>query len=267
MFLVLDVGNTNITVALFQQNQQLIVSWRTATDPRKTADDYTAWLLPLLEKNQVAVSAIHHIVLASVVPDTDYPLKTFLRQLFRQEPMLVTAATAKVEVRLPFQHEVGADRLVNAYAARRLYRAPAIILDFGTATTFDVLDTDGAYIGGVIAPGPNLSLQALYNAAAKLPKIAISRPSHVLGQTTVTAMQSGLYWGYVSLIEGLLRRLQQEVFTGKPEPLVIATGGLARLFADSMPQIAVHDLDLTVKGLALLATDQGTPGLTQHADF
>jgi type III pantothenate kinase len=261
MLLAIDAGNTNTTFALFTDSGEQQAVWRTKTDSGKTADDYTVWLWAMLARRGLAQTAITRAILASVVPESDYALRMLCRELFGQEPRRVTADTVPMPVSLPNPQEVGADRLVNAFAAAKLYGAPAIVIDFGTATTFDVIqrtaDGKAAYAGGVIAPGLNLSLEALYHAAAKLPKVAVARPAHVVGRGTVGAIQSGLYWGYVSLVEGLLARISAEAFPDAA-PMILSTGGLGRLLSREIPVIACYDADLTMKGLQLLDKERLT---------
>jgi type III pantothenate kinase len=222
--------------------------WRTATDPRRTADEYAVWLIQLLNIVGIGREGIKDSIIASVVPDGLYELKTFCRRYFESEPLVIGEGDVNLGVKaLIDRPEVaGADRLVNAAEAHRLYGGPAIVVDFGTATTFDVVDGDGNYAGGVIAPGPNLSVEALYRATAQLPRIAMKRPASVIGRDTVPAMQSGVYWGYVGLVEGIVERIKAEF--GRPMK-VITTGGLAPLFADAIPAIEHLDADLTLRGL------------------
>lgn len=250
MLLTIDCGNTNIVFALYEGEQQRGV-WRLSTDHRRTADEYGVWLTQLMELGGLHRELVTGAIIASVVPDMVFALKGLVRRYFNCDPQIVGQDGIKlgIPIRLDRPEEVGADRLVNAMAAHELYGGPLIVIDFGTATTFDVVDDDGGYIGGVICPGINLSLEALYMAASKLPGIAITRPKSVIGKSTVPAMQSGVYWGYISLIEGLVRRIRAEV--NKPMK-VIATGGLAPLFKDDAGVIDVVDGDLTLRGLAMI---------------
>ena len=265
MLLAIDAGNTNTTFALFTDSGAQRAVWRTKTDSGKTADDYAAWLWAALARQNLPHTDITRAILASVVPESDYALRMLCREMFGHEPYRITADTVPMQVSLPNPQEVGADRLVNAFAAWKLYGAPAVVIDFGTATTFDVItcgpDGAAAYSGGVIAPGLNLSLEALYHAAAKLPKVAVARPPHVVGRGTVGAIQSGLYWGYVSLIEGLLARIAAEAFppvSAGESPIILSTGGLGRLLSREIPAIACYDPDLTMKGLQLLDKERYT---------
>ncbi len=249
MLLAIDAGNTNIVFAAFQ-GDVLKGSWRCATDRQRTKDEYDVLLSHWLAGLGLKPADFHNTIIASVVPDIDFTLKSLCRQTFNCEPIVVAhgAVDLDINVLLPRPHEVGADRLVNAIAARARYGTPLVIIDFGTATTFDVVDDEG-YRGGVIAPGINLSLKALHMAAAKLPSVNVARPEKVIGTTTIEAMQSGVYWGYVSLIEGIVTRMRTEF----KKPLkVIATGGLSPLFQTGTPMIEAVDADLTLLGLRLI---------------
>lgn len=254
MLLAIDVGNTNTGFALFGPGGAMRAAWRCRTDSARTADEYAAWLAPLLSMGGFSFGDAKDIIVASVVPDANFNLSELGRLYFKAAPRFIDSQMvieAGMPIRIDKPQEAGADRLVNAIAVKKRYGAPAIVIDFGTATTFDVLAPDGSFIGGVIAPGINLSCNALYQASAKLPKIDIKRPSRAIGANTVEAMQSGIYWGYVSLISGLLERCVAEI-GGDKAPAVIATGGLARVFAPDMPFITQLDDDITTYGLYLL---------------
>jgi len=250
MLLTIDCGNTNIVFALYDGEQQRGV-WRISTDHRRTADEYGVWLTQLMDLEGLKRNIVSGAIIASVVPDMLFALKGLVRRYFNCDPQIVGQDGIKlsIPIRLDRPEEVGADRLVNAVAAHQLYGGPLIVIDFGTATTFDVIDSDGGYLGGVICPGINLSLEALYMAASKLPGIAITRPKSVIGKSTVPAMQAGVYWGYISLIEGLVRRIKSEMDKAMK---VIATGGLAPLFKEDAGVIDIVDGDLTLRGLAMI---------------
>ncbi len=247
MLLAIDVGNTNTVFALYDGENSL-ADWRIATDTRRTADEYFVWLNHLMTLSDVAADAIDSVIIATVAPQTLFNLKTLGRKYFRTEPMVVGEEGCDIgmDIRLTRPSEIGADRVVNARAALSRYGTDLIIVDFGTATTFDVVDSDGAYAGGVIAPGVNLSLAALEAAAAKLPRVAVDRPDCVIGTDTVSAMQSGVYYGYIGLIEGVCQRIIQE---HRKDMKVIATGGLSPLFAAGTKSIDVVDDSLTMRGL------------------
>ncbi|NQU59467.1 MAG: type III pantothenate kinase [Rhodospirillales bacterium] len=248
MLLAIDSGNTNTVFAIFDEDGTVLGEWRASSTPERTADEYGVWLMQLLALNNIDRVSIKSAIIATVVPTTLFGLKTLCRTYFNADPLVVGEEGVElgIDVLLDQPQEVGADRLVNAISAHQRYGGPLIIVDFGTATTFDVVDGDGNYTGGVIAPGINLSQEALHMAAAKLPRVAISRPERVIGKGTVEAMQSGIYWGYLSMIEGVVQRITVE-FGAKMK--VIATGGLAPLFADSTDLIECADPDLTMRGL------------------
>ena len=246
MLLAIDSGNTNTVFAIFD-GEVLVSQWRAATAADRTADEYAVWLSQLMGLESLAAGTIVGAIIATVVPQTLFSLRLLCRRYFGCEAMVVGAGVELgIAVRIERPTEVGADRLVNAVAAHATYGEALIIVDFGTATTFDVVDANGDYAGGVIAPGVNLSLQALHQAAAQLPRIAVEKPRSVIGGATVPAMQSGVYWGYVGLIEGLIARIQEEFGSTMK---VIATGGLAPLFASGTSVIDHVDADLTVRGL------------------
>jgi type III pantothenate kinase len=226
-------------------------SWRIATNGRRTADEYVVWLDHLLVLENLSRDVVEGVVIGSVVPEANFNLLTFSRRYCHTDPVMVGEKGVKLGTKalVDRPEEVGADRLVNTVAAHDRYKGPLIVIDFGTATTLDVVDADGNYRGGVIAPGINLSLTALHLAAAKLPSVRISRTERVIGTDTVSCMQSGIYWGYVGLVEGLVGRIKTEF--GAPMR-TIGTGGLAPLFAGATDSIEQVDPDLTLWGLRLI---------------
>lgn len=248
MILAIDCGNTNTVFAVFDDDGTRRGDWRSSTDHNRTADEFGLWLMQLIRLAGIEPAQIRGAIIATVVPATLFSLKTMCRKYFDCEPIVVGDPGVELSIKNLVEHpdEVGADRLVNAVAARESYHGPLIVIDFGTATTFDVIDGDGNYRGGVIAPGVNLSAEALHMAAAKLPRVAIGRPERVIGTGTVSAMKSGIYWGYVAMIEGLVERIRKEYGADMD---VIATGGLAPLFTDAVSCIKRADLDLTLRGL------------------
>lgn len=250
MLLAVDSGNTNIVFAVYDGETRK-GEWRSATNPNRTADEYAVWLTQLMALDGLARADIDAAILANVVPAADFSLKSLCRRYFACDPLIVGAPDVDLGIGALVDNpeEVGADRLVNAVGAHDRYPGALIVVDFGTATTFDVIDDAGNYCGGVIAPGINLSLEALDAAAAKLPRVAIHRPAHVIGKATVSAMQSGIYWGYVALIEGLVARIRAEFGAAMT---VIATGGLAPLFAEATDVIQALDDDLTLRGLVAI---------------
>ncbi len=247
MLLAIDSGNTNIVFAVFD-GEKMVGQWRSSTVTMRTSDEYAVWLTQLMATENRKPGDIDAAIIASVVPEALVHLKSLCRDTFNADPMVVCeeGIDPGLEIHVDRPEEVGADRLVNAVAAHRLFEGPLIVVDFGTATTFDLVDAKGGYCGGAIAPGINLSLEALHLAAAKLPRIAIRNPGSVIGKTTVSAMQSGIYWVYVALIEGMIARMTKEF--GKPTT-VVTTGGLAPLFSDATDKIAHLVPDLTLQGL------------------
>jgi type III pantothenate kinase len=249
MLLVVDAGNTNVVFAV-HDGSSWRGNWRIRTDAQRTSDEYAVWLLALLDRAGLTREAVSAAVIGTVVPAALYHLRRLCRDWFLIEPLIARASLDwGFEIKVDNPEEVGADRLLNSLAGHRRFGGPLIVVDFGTATTFDVVDRDGAYLGGVIAPGVNLSIEALHHAAARLPRIGIGRPQAVIGRSTVPAMQSGIYWGYVGLIEGLLARIKAEFDAAMK---VIGTGGLAPLFAGAIPLIDKVDPDLTLWGLRLI---------------
>lgn len=247
MLLAIDIGNTNSVFAL-TEGDAVRNTWRCVTDSKRTADEYGAWLTQVMSLDWVEPQRVTAVVIATVVPEVLFNVVGMCRRYFKCEPLVVGEPSVRVgvEARVDRPHEVGADRLVNALSAHRRYGGPAIVIDFGTATTFDVIDDEGNYNGGVIAPGINLSLQALHMAAARLPRVDLKRPDKVIGRTTVTCMQSGVYWGYIGLIEGIVQRIRAE--WGAPLK-VIGTGGLVPLFAEATTVFDHVDGDLILHGL------------------
>lgn len=252
MLLAIDVGNTNTVFALFD-DENLVGQWRISTISGRTSDEYWVWLRQLLEEHGVNKRLVHAAIVATVVPETQYEIVMLCQRYFGVQALLVGSQDVKlnVQIKIDRPQEVGADRLVNAVEAWRRYQQPCIVVDFGTATTFDVIDSEGSYCGGVIAPGVNLSLDALRKAAAKLPGIRIRRPEKVIGTTTVGAMESGMFYGYIGMIDGIASRIKSEF--GKPMK-VIATGGLATLYAKASEVIDETQEDLTIYGLHTIYT-------------
>ncbi|MBS0296117.1 MAG: type III pantothenate kinase [Proteobacteria bacterium] len=246
MLLAIEQGNTNTLFAV-HDGERWIAQWRTATEAARTADEYAVWLHQLLVMAKLDFDNLDGCIISTVVPQSLFNLRNLARRYLNTEPLVVGEnAELGIEIRIEKPSEAGADRLVNAVGGFIAYGGPLILVDSGTATTFDVVGADGAFEGGLIAPGINLSLQALHTAAAKLPRIAIARPAHVIGKDTVTAMQSGVFWGYVALIEGLIARIKAEY--GRPLT-VVATGGVASLFEGATDAIDRFDSDLTIRGL------------------
>ena len=254
MLLAIDAGNTNLVFALIDGDRTIRSRWRIATDPRRTADEYAVWLNQLLELDGRSRSDVNAVIIGTVVPRALHNLEVLAQKYFGVDPIIAGQGAAQwgffLDVEEP--QSLGADRALNIIAMHEAHPGEdAVIVDFGTATTFDVIDYSGAYKGGIIAPGINLSIDALVSAAAKLPRIAIEAPetSSVIGRNTVEQMQIGIFWGYVAMVEGLLARLKAEI--GRPAK-VIATGGLAVLFEPRTDAFDVVEADLTLQGLAIL---------------
>ncbi len=253
MLLAVDVGNTNLVFALVEDGE-IKTRWRIATDPRRTGDEYAVWLHQLLEMEGYSRADVTQVIVGTVVPRALHNLDVLSQKYFGVKPLVAGqgAAAWTLPLDVPEPSTVGADRALNTLAAHAAHKGDLIVIDFGTATTFDVVDFNGAYKGGVIAPGINLSLDALVSAAAKLPRIAIAAPENesVIGTTTESQMLIGVYWGYVAMIEGMVARLKAEI--GRPTK-VIATGGLAVLFDKHTDAFDAIEPDLTIHGLAMLA--------------
>lgn len=246
MLLAIEQGNTNTLFAV-HDGKEWIAQWRTATEAARTADEYAVWLNQLLAMQSLKFADLGDCIISSVVPQSLFNLRNLSRRYLKVEPLVVGEnAELGIEVRIEKPSEAGADRLVNALGGWLAHGGPLIVIDSGTATTFDVVGTDGGLEGCAIAPGINLSMQALHVAAAKLPRVAIQRPARVIGKDTVEAMQSGVFWGYVALIEGLIARIRAEY--GDPMK-VVATGGVASLFEGATDAIDIFDPDLTLRGL------------------
>ena len=261
MLLAVDVGNTNVVFALFDPGEggaqvipRIRARWRIATDPRRTGDEYAVWLLQLLQIEGFAPAQVQAMIVSSVVPRARHNLDVLARKYFKVEPVFAGEGELGwgIAIDVDEPRSLGADRAVNSIAAHAFYQGDLIVIDFGTATTFDLVDYNGAYKGGIIAPGINLSLDALVNHTAKLPRVAIEAPrtKSVVGRNTEDQMQIGVFWGYVALMEGLITRLRAEI--GRPAK-VIATGGLALLFDKHTEIFDAVDTDLTLNGLAILA--------------
>ena len=250
MLLAINANNTNTVFAVWE-GDKLRGSWRAATEPKRTADEYVVWLDHLLGLEKLSRKQITGAIIGSVVPEANFNLLTLCRRYCDGEPLMVGEPGVELGMRalVDRPEEVGADRLVNTVAAHERYKKALIVVDFGTATTFDVVDGSGNYCGGAIAPGINLSLTALHLAAAKLPSVRIRRTDRVIGRNTVDCMQSGIFWGYVGLVEGIVARIKTEF--GAPMG-VIATGGLAPVFDGVTEVIESVDPDLTLWGLRLI---------------
>lgn len=247
MLLIIDVGNTNSVFAI-HDGDKFVAEWRCATDVSRTGDEYFVWLSQLMAHQNLAEVKFTGVIIACTAARSLFNLRVLCDRYFALRPIVVGRPECKlgIDVRVDPNTRVGADRLCNAVAAHQSYGGNVIVVDFGTATNFDVVGSDGAYVGGVIAPGVNLSLKALHDAAAALPAIDVTQPESVVGLDTVSCMQSGIYWGYVSLIEGVCARIAEEK---ERDMTVVGTGGLSPLFARGTSVFQHMDPDLTLRGL------------------
>ena len=255
MILVIDCGNTNTVFALYSYDNSIkkTACWRIHNNSKRTADSYYSWLSQMLILSDIKIDDITGICIASVVNETLFNIKMFIKKYFKINPLIIDNNILELKVNIDNPEEAGADRIVNSFAVKCLNLSPAIVIDFGTATTFDLVGIDGSYNGGIIAPGINLSLEALYLAAARLPKVTLkplSNKNSIIGKNTVNAMESGIYWGYVSMIEGLINKVK--ILDEYKNYKVIATGGLSELFKKSLPCIDYIEEDLTLIGLVNL---------------
>jgi type III pantothenate kinase len=253
MLLAIDVGNTNTVLGLYRLNgekPELAAHWRITTHRTQTVDEYGVFFVNLFEMNGLAPSQVTHIIISSVVPPVEGTLRQVCEIYFHTQPLFVEPGIKTgMPVLVDNPTELGADRLVNAIAAFERYGGPCIVVDFGTATTFDAISAKGEYLGGAIAPGLGLSADALFSHTARLSRVDIKRPAKVIGTNTVTHLQSGLYYGYIGLVDGIIERMAAELGA---QPRVIATGGLARLIAEDSRFIAEIDEMLTLDGLLIL---------------
>jgi len=247
MLLAIDCGNTNTVFAIYDGDKQRGV-WRISTDARRTTDEYAVWLTQLMSLRSLSVATVTEAIITTVVPGTRRFLAALVNEHFGVDPLVIRDPNVDLGIRILVDRpeQVGADRLVSAVGAHIRHPGDLVVIDFGTGTTFDIIDSDGNFRGGVIAPGINLSVEALAMAGALLPRVNVEKPEKVIGGATVPAMQSGIFWGYVSMIEGMLPRIIAEY--GKPMK-VIATGGLAPLFTDVTDVIQVVEPELTLLGL------------------
>jgi len=254
MLLAIDVGNTNVTIGVFD-GDRLAHSWRLAALRERTGDELGIFVTRLFEQAHVPVSTVDGIAVASVVPPLTRPMEEMCERYFSRTALIVDATNAGMPVHYAPVGDVGADRIVNAVAAWEKYgrtrRTPLIVVDFGTGTTFDAISSQGEYLGGVICPGIGISAEALFQRAARLPRVDVRKPDSVIGQNTVNAMQSGLFFGYVEMVDGLVRRIRAELADGAAA-VVLATGGLADVISGESATIQHVDANLTLDGLRLI---------------
>jgi type III pantothenate kinase len=252
MLLVFDVGNTNIVMGSFEADT-LMYDWRMSTDKDKTSDEYVVLIKQLLHYHDIQPSQIQDVIVSSVVPDLMYSLEHAIRKLFNLMPLLVeTGINTGIDIHYDNPGQVGADRIVNAISGYHKYGGPLIIVDFGTATTFCAISEAGDYLGGTIAPGIKISSDALFQKAAKLPRIDLVKPGHVICKNTVSSMQSGIIYGYVGLIEYIVRKMKDELSSVPEKVKVIATGGLSTLIASETEMIDIVDKTITLEGLKII---------------
>ncbi|HKF46571.1 MAG TPA: type III pantothenate kinase [Terracidiphilus sp.] len=263
MLLALDVGNTNTVLGLYrlgaapasaaaagEGERELVAHWRVSTHRTQTSDEYGVLFVNLFQMSGISVDQVHHIIISSVVPPVESTLRRVCEKYFHVQPLFVEPGIKTgMPVLVDNPAELGADRLVNAIAAFERYGGPCIVVDFGTATTFDVISSKGEYLGGAIAPGLGISADALFSRAARLGRVDVRRPAKVIGTNTVTHLQSGLYYGYIGLVDGILERIIKEIGT---EARVIATGGLARQISEDSRYIAEINDMLTLDGLRIV---------------
>lgn len=250
MILAIDVGNTSIVLGVYD-GKRLLQHWRMGTDREKTSDEFGMFIVSLLNHEKLAMEQVEAVVIASVVPPIMYSLEHAIRKYFRVEPIVVgPGIKTGINIKYENPREVGADKIVNSVATLELYGGPAIIVDFGTATTFCVVSGRGDYVGGVICPGIKVSAEALFQKAAKLPRIELTRPENVIGRNVVTSMQSGLFYGFVGQVDYIVKRIRNEM---KDDTMkVVATGGLARLIAAESETITEVNGLLTLEGLRII---------------
>ncbi|MGM0501432.1 MAG: type III pantothenate kinase [Bacillota bacterium] len=250
MLLTIDVGNTNTVLGLYR-NSELVVDWRISTDRQKTIDEYGILLLNLFSSENLELEDVTKIIISSVVPPVINMLEEVSVRYFGINPLIVGPGTKTgMEIRVDNPKEVGADRIVNAIAAYELYNGPLVIVDFGTATTFCAVSEDGAYLGGSIAPGVDISAEALFSRAAKLPKIELAVPKRVIGKNTHDGLQSGIVYGYIDMVNGIVKRIKEEF---APQAKVVATGGLSDLISPHAQEIDINNQFLTLEGLKIIS--------------
>jgi len=253
MIFVLDVGNTNIVLGIYK-DKELIIEWRLSTDFRKTSDEYMIEVLQLFTYSKLDVDDISGIIISSVVPNIMYSLEHMVRKLFNKKPLVVgPGIKTGINIKYDNPKEVGADRIVNAVAAHEMYNTSLIIIDFGTATTFCAVAANGDYIGGTISPGIKISSEALFQKAAKLPRVELVKPETVICKNTVASMQAGIVYGYIGQVDYIVQKIKEEMIAlGEESPLVVATGGLANLIAEDSKTINKVEPFLTLEGLRII---------------
>jgi type III pantothenate kinase len=253
MIFVLDVGNTNIVLGIYK-GKELLVDWRLSTDHKRSSDEYGIQVRQLFEQNNIKISDIEGVIISSVVPNIMYSLEHMIRKYFDKTPIVVgPGVKTGINIKYDNPKEVGADRIVNAVAAFDIYKNSMIIIDFGTATTFCAITKNGDYLGGTICPGIKISSDALFEKAAKLPRVELSKPETIICKNTVASMQAGIVYGYIGQVDYIVRKMKEEMMAkGEDEPIVIATGGLAKLIAEESSTIDKVESFLTLDGLRII---------------
>lgn len=253
MILLVDVGNTNIVLGV-HKGDKYIASWRISTDAQKTSDEYGIQIMQLFANSKLDAKEVKGIIISSVVPNIMHSLENMIRKCFGMEPIIVgPGIKTGINIKYDNPKEVGADRIVNAVAAYEIYKKSLIVIDFGTATTFCSITAKGDYLGGCIVPGIKISSEALFERAAKLPRIELEYPSNIICKSTISSMQAGILYGYIGQVEYIVKKFKQEMMSkGSEEPFVLATGGLAKLIAKETDAIDAVDPDLTLEGLKIL---------------
>lgn len=253
MILVLDVGNTNIVLGVYKDDR-LMAEWRLSTIDGRTADEYGITVFNLFKQYRLEPKDIKGAIISSVVPNTMYSLERMIQKYFKINPMIVgPGMRTGINIKYDNPKEVGADRIVNAVAAHKIYKKPLIIIDFGTATTFCVVTEKGDYLGGVICPGMKISSQALFEKAAKLPRVELVKPKNIIGKNTVVSMQAGIVYGYIGMVDYIVNKIKNEMIKlGEGEPFVVATGGLSKLIYQDSKTIDKVNPILTLQGLKIL---------------
>ena len=250
MLLVVDVGNTNITLGIFDGEKQL-GTFRMTTKLPRTSDEYGIFIRELLNTRGIRCDEVEGVIISSVVPNIMYSFENGIKKYLGIRPVIVGVGTKTgLKIQASNPAEVGADRIVDAVAAYELYGGPCIVIDFGTATTYDVISEDGCFVAGITSPGIRISANALWNDTARLPEIEIKKPASILAKETITSMQAGLVYGYIGQTEYIVRRVMEEM--GLSDMLVVATGGLGKIIADETDSIKIYDPELTLKGLRLI---------------
>ncbi|MBP1743381.1 MAG: type pantothenate kinase [Firmicutes bacterium] len=253
MILVMDAGNTNIVLGVYRDDE-LIADWRLSTDLKRTSDEYGALITELFDRNGLETSEVKGVIISSVVPSIMHSVENTIKKYFNTKPVLVgPGVKTGINIKYDNPREVGADRIVNAVAALEKYRTTMIIIDFGTATTFCAVNAKGDYLGGAICPGIKISAEALFYRAAKLPRIELVKTPSIICRNTVSSMQAGVVYGYIGQVDYIVRKFKEELRKmGEDEPVVVATGGMAKLIKDDSKQIDALEPSLTLRGLKII---------------